>query len=443
MLPSASTSPDLAGRCSLAVLVRQTSRVAALCCLLGLLGLLGWLPIGNTATADMAAEIVARIDGEIVTERDVARRSLLLQKKLATLLPTLRINSKDRQAFALDLLLQEILQTHHLVKERALPVKDSDVEKRLALLPSRTGNTANKTRERQFWEAFARHELTWEGYVGRVAEFNTPVSPEDALEERARLRTSAAEPRYLLEEIFLPKLEAGERTRRIAQAIYRALKKKSGSGSFARVASLLSAPYAREGLATQTLYKSALPPAVLDALEQGKVGAKGIAPPVTSPYGIHIYRIIRTRSSRKTLRYSFVQTFFLQSGIGQEQFAILSNPEFCNAPKDASLALQYYDLQAYDDVPEADLNLDLRQSLAAMSPFQTAGPFPFSQGLVVLVTLCSKQKAANRGDSFKELTKELLLKRARALSLRLVENLRSQAGIEQRADKTLSSLPQL
>ena len=289
-----------------------------------------------------------------------------------------------------------------------------------------------------FWKAFARHELTWEGYVGRVAEFNSPVTPEDALDERARLRASASEPRYRLEEIFLPRLEAGEGTRRIADALYRSLKK---GGSFSRVANILPAPYAREGLGTRVLYRSALPPAVLDALERGKIDARGSVPPVTSPYGVHLYRIARQRDDKTTTRYSFVQTFFLQSGFGARQASILANPAFCNAPQEASLSLGYYDLQTFDDVPETDLNPDLIRGLSTVSVGETAGPFPFAQGLIVLITLCSKEKAAERGDSFAELTQRLRLKRAQALSLRLVESLRAQANIEKQEDGVLSSLP--
>ena len=384
----------------------------------------------------MAAEIVARIDGAIITERDVSKRSAVWRKRLGQLLPNLRIGRKDLQALALDLLLQEKLQQQHLIVERALPVTDVAVKKRLSRLKTKI---SNKT-ERLFWEAFARQELTWEGYVGRVAEFNSPVTPEDALDERARLRVSAsaAEPRYRLEEIFLPRLEAGERTRKVADALYRSL---SRGGSFARVANVLPAPYAHEVLARRVLYRSHLPPAVLDALERGRVGARGIVPPVTSPYGVHLYRITRQGSNKTILRYSFVQTFFLQSGFGASQASILANPEFCDAPREASLSLQAYDLETFDDIPEADLNANLKLSLSAMSLFETAGPFPFTQGLVVLITLCDKQKAPDRGDSFAELKNELRQKRARALSLRLVESLRTQASIDKQGDESLSALP--
>ena len=407
-------------------------------------------PLSHAAVA-MAAEIVARIDGEIITEHDVLRRSVRLQKRLAKPLPALRIAKKDRQAFALDLLLRAALQRHYLIEERALPVTNSAVEKRLLLLKASLatslatslGSKAEVKTERLFWQAFARHDLIWEGYVGRVAEFNSPVTPEDTLEERARLRASASEPRYRIEEIFLPRLEGGESASNIANALYRSLRR---GGSFARVAKILPAPYAYEGPATRVLYRSALPPAVLDALERRKivarVGIGSIVPPITSPYGVHLYRITRQGSDKTTTRYSFVQTFFLQSGFGARQAAILSDPEFCRAPQDASLSLGYYDLQSFDDVPEADLNPDLKRSLATLSRGETAGPFPFSQGLVVLVTLCDKQRAAERGDSFEELTNWLQLKRAQALSLRLVESLRAQAGIEKQGDKTLSALPE-
>ncbi len=382
----------------------------------------------------MAAEIVARIDGAIITERDVSKRSAVWRKRLEQLLPGLRIERKDLQALALDLLLQEALQQRHLITERALPVTEAAVKKRLSLLKTKF----NGKTEQLFWEAFARQELTWEGYVGRVAEFNSPVSPEDTLDERARLRVSAAEPRYRLEEIFLPRLEAEEKTRKVADALYRSLRR---GGSFARVANVLPAPYAREGLARRVLYRSHLPPAVLDALERGKVGARGIVPPITSPYGVHLYRITRQGSNKTITRYSFVQTFFLQSGFGARQANILANPEFCNAPQEASLSLQAYDLQTFDDIPEADLNADLKQSLSAMSILETAGPFPFTQGLLVLITLCDKQKAVERGDSFAELTSELRRRRARALSLRLVESLRKQASIDKQGDEALSALP--
>ena len=82
----------------------------------------------------MAAEIVARADGAIFTERDVANRSLLVHKRLARLLPALRLNKGDRQAFALDLLLQEALQRRHLIEERALPVTEAAVKKRMLRL---------------------------------------------------------------------------------------------------------------------------------------------------------------------------------------------------------------------------------------------------------------------------------------------------------------------
>ncbi len=405
----------------------------------GVLLALCLLLCGQNDTKALAAEIVAQIDGEIVTEHDVAKRSVLLQKRLVKALPSLRQGKEDRKAFALDLLLLRALQQRHLLEERALPVADSAVKERLSLVRGalKAGKTKDKA-ERRFREELARLELTWEGYVGRVAEFNSPVTPEDALAERARLRTNAAEPRYSLEEVFLPRLEAGERTRRTADALYRSLK---GGRSFARLKAILPAPYAHEGLATQLLYKSDLPPAVLDALERRRIGPGGIVPPVTSPYGVHLYRVVRQRDYKTETRYSFVQTFFLQSRFEASQAAALADPEFCKAPQDASLSLAYYDLQTFDDVPEVDLNPDLKQSLSTMSLGETIGPFAYAQGLLILVTLCDRQKVAERGDSFAELTSGLRLKRARALSLRLVESLRTQANIEKQAGKTLSSLP--
>ena len=408
--------------------------------------LLGGLLFGLAAkatAAEMTAEIVAQIDGVIVTERDVARRSALLQKRLANLLPALRLDKQNRQALTLDLLLQKILQQRHLIKERALPVAENAVKKRLSLLTTRA---SGKT-ERSFWEAFARHELVWEGYVGRVAEFNAPVTPEDTLDERTRLRANAYEPRYRLEEIFLPRLEAGKNTRDFANTLYRSLQSQASrssrssrrGGVFAKVARILPAPYAHEGLATQLLYKSDLPPAVLDALARRKGRASGILPPVTSPYGVHLYRVTRHVDKKTTTRYSFVQTFFLQSGFGAEQVSILANPSFCTAPREASLSLGYYDLQTFDDIPEADLNSELKQGLATLSIGETAGPFPFAQSLIVMITLCDKQQAADRGDSFEELTRNLRLIRARALALSLVENLRTQASIEKQADEALSA----
>ena len=379
------------------------------------------------------AEIVARVDGEIITERDIQKKAELL----ASNIPNFNAKDRDLRDFAVDLILIDKMQKRYLFTEKALPVTDADVaerEKNLRAIWRKGKNLTKRDYEEQLAE-HAQLKLIWEGYVRRVSAFNNPLSAQDMIVERNKIRLSVGEKRYKMEEIFLPQAILESDTRRLAQRIYRHLRRDD---SFSRLAkfinSLVDTPYLEKNNANKILYESELPPAVANAIEMKKVSGNGILQPIFSPYGVHIYRIRPYREARKVTRYSFLQTVFLQSLLQNSQvFALRGSVDLCGKSERIAAELGAYDVTLATDVPEQDIPLEILKLLDTLSENNSAGPLPFAEGLVVFFTLCKKEIVQDRADSQKELLQRLQKERTEDLSLSINESLRLVADIERDA----------
>lgn len=386
--------------------------------------------------AGISAEIIARVDGVIITERDVQKKAELL----ASNIPNFNAKDRDLRDFAVDLILIEKMQKRYMITERALEVTEADVAERKKTLRAiwRKGRRLSKRDYEKQLTEHARQKLTWEGYVKRVSAFTNPLTTQDMLGERNRIRLYADEKQYKLDEIFLPQAILESATRRLAQRIYKGLR---AGASFAQVAefinSLSDTPYLEKNDFNKILYQSELPPAVINAIENKKINANGILQPIFSPYGVHIYRVQQYKEARKVTRYSFLQTLFLQSLLGNSQvFALQSSSDLCGKHQQIVSELGAYDVTFVNDVPEKDIPIEILKILSTLKKNNSAGPLPFAEGLLVFFTLCKKEVARDRVDSQKELAKRLQKKRTEDLSLNINESLRLVADIER--DNSLS-----
>ena len=384
------------------------------------------------------AEIVARVDGEIITERDVQKKAELL----ASNMPNFNAEDKDLRDFAIDLILIDKMQKRYLLAEKALPVAGAEVVERKKNLRAiwRKGKSLTKRDYEKQLAEHAKLKLIWEGYVRRVSAFNNPLSAQDMIVERNKIRLSVDEKRYKMEEIFLPQAILESDTRRLAQRIYRYLR---GGVSFSQLAkfinSLSDMPYLEKNDANKILYLSELPPAVANAIETKKISENGILQPIFSPYGIHIYRIRPYRETRRVTRYSFLQTTFLQSLLQNSQvLALRSSVDLCGKSQQIAAELGAYDVTLADDVPAQDIPIEILKLLDTLAENNSAGPLPFAEGLVVFFTLCKKEIARDRADSQKELLQRLQKERTEDLSLSINESLRLVADIERDARGRLS-----
>ncbi len=386
----------------------------------------------------LSAGIVARVDGAIITERDVEKKAELL----ASNLPNFSAKDRDLRDFAIDLILIEKIQNRYLIAEKALEVTEADVSERKKALRAiwRKGSKLSKRDYEKQLAEHARQKLTWEGYVRRVSAFNNPITAQDMLGERNRIRLSVDEQRYRLEEIFLPQaiLESG--TRSLAQRIYSALRAGQSFSRLAKFTNSLSAtPYLKKNTVNKVLYQSELPPAVANAIDDRKISADGILQPIFSPYGVHIYRVRPYREARRVTRYSFLQTVFLGSLLESSQgVALRSASNLCEKPQLITNRLRAYDLTVASDVPEKDIPIEILKLLSVLAENNSVGPLPFSEGLVVFFTLCGKENVLDRADSQKELLQRLQKKRTEDLSLSISESLRLAAGIDRGGDSFLT-----
>ncbi len=404
----------------------------------------------------LSAEIVARVDGVIITERDVTNRAELLYNNF----PSAKAHEKNVRAWALDTLVLEQLQKQFLIDERALEVNDKAVEKRKNIIKNiwfgvKTKKSAREKKYDSQLEQIARQGLTWEGYVNRVANFNNPLNVQDMLSERKRISNIAEEKQYLVEEIFLPQITNDKATQLFAQSLYKDLIHRTSFTRLSRFlqsfmpsthrntiqgAAYLSAKKSdayNANLNTNAgiFYKSELPPALSQAIEKGNRQRIDILPPITSPHGMHIYRIQKYKEKRRSTRYTFLQAIFLESAFqGAQalaiQSALIQGDAICKKTQQVAAEIGAYDITTAEDIPEQDLSAEILQVLKDLSLKASAGPFPFAQGLIVFFILCDKKNVLQRGDTQEQILSRLQKKRTGQLALNIIEKLQIDAEIE-------------
>jgi peptidyl-prolyl cis-trans isomerase SurA len=396
-----------------------------------------------------SATIVATVNGQVITNQDVAARARLLA--VSTGMPLTPQVMARLAPQVTSLLIDQTLQLQE-INHRNVVVPDTDVIGAIAHIEQGNGLPAGGLRAKlqaagiPFGTLVAqlRTELGWQTVLHQVLGPGLQPLPGDIHAEQTALKAELGSTQYHLSEIFVPVTDpahdAGAQT--IANTVLTDLR---AGAPFPIVAAQFSqAPTALQGGDLGFVQLNQLDPAVAAAVTVMPVGA--ISNPIRVPGG---YDIVQLQDSHKigdesqtmlSIRQAFAPypTPIMNGQVGPAQIAVITK-----LVKTAQAAHSCDDITADNtalgNVRPADpgpVNLAtvtppaFQQILSSLQIGQVSRPLVAADGVSV-VMVCSRQQQAVSLPSDQEITQIIVERRVELESQQLLDALHHRSIITQ------------
>jgi peptidyl-prolyl cis-trans isomerase SurA len=414
--------------------------------LLALWSFLALLGAAGPAAAQSEQRIVAVVNDEVISARDLSDRLQLVV--LTSGIPDSEQSRARLAPQVLRSLIEERLQMQE-AQRLDLTVEESEVQQAMTNIAQR--NQMSVASMRQFLTRNGvnldtlldqvRAQIAWVKMINRqiVPRVTVTVDQLDmALDEARR---NEGEPEYLLSEIVLP-LDNPAQAQTVAEDAARLVQTLREGASFESLARQVSAAAsAEQGGDLGWIRGSAIPDTLRDALERLREG--DVSDPLPSPVGYHIF-LLRDRrvsaagvdSAGGQTEVQLAQVVLPVDGQNQLEARRLEAAELrdrltdCAAMIEAAAGLNAPDSGDLGWLRVGDLPPLFRQEVTALPVGQVSAPLEGPDGIRLLM-VCDRREPAAAPER-EQIAERLEQERVDRLARRYLRDLRKQAFVEVR-----------
>jgi peptidyl-prolyl cis-trans isomerase SurA len=415
--------------------------------LLVLGALLGLLLAGGPAGAQIEQRIVAVVNDEVISARDLNDRL-----KLVILTSGIPDSQQARARLApqvLRSLIEEALQMQE-ARRLELTVEEAEVEQALSNIAQRNQMTVDGMRGffRQNDVNFdtlldqVRAQIAWVKVVNRqiVPQVTVTVDQLDMAVDEAR--RNEGEPEYLLSEIVLP-VDNPAQAQVVAGDAGRLVQTLREGASFESLARQVSAAASAErGGDLGWIRGSVIPDQLRDALERLREG--DISDPIASPVGYHIFWLRDRRlsatsagSPSEDVEVSLAQILFPVDGGADiearraEAAGLRDRLADCAAMSEAAAELGAPNSGELGWLSVAELPPAFREAVATLPVGQVSAPMEGAAGIHLLM-VCDRREPQGAAPEREQIAERLERERVERLARRYLRDLRKEAFVEVR-----------
>ncbi|CAI3937134.1 peptidylprolyl isomerase [Commensalibacter papalotli (ex Botero et al. 2024)] len=399
------------------------------------------------AQGDAESKIIAIINGQLLTQRDVNNREQLFQ-----LTAGIRLTPDVMQRMRPQLIKQLITERLHTQEmlRRNINIAPEQIAEAIADIEKRNGMPPNALRNQLSSDGVSmstlidqiRLQLGWGQVIQQELGSQNRITAQDVEQRQKALKQEVGQPEYLLNEIFVPVENARhpEQELQFTQTIIQQLR---NGAPFPIVAAQFSqAQSALQGGSLGWVQKDSLDPEVATLANKMPVGA------ISNPIKVAGGYIIAMLSGKRTIGNEMgtlmtIRQVFLP-------FSSKLNPKN-PTPQQISVLKQVNQMQqslhTCQQVEEANqkaggtrpsdpgpmqlerMNPEMGNVLQGLQPGQVSKPLVSIDG-IALIMVCSKEKKNIADISASEIANQLLSQRVEQVSQQLDRDLHRQAIIE-------------
>ena len=393
--------------------------------------------------------IVAVVNGNIITRRDVDNRSRLFA--LSTGLPVSgeiqgRLRPQiTRQLIDERLRMQEIQSRRIVVTPAQIAAAIADIEKRNGMKP-------NALRDHLQQDGVSlttlidqiRVQLGWTNVLRQQLGERARIGNNDIRQREAALKREVGQPEYQISEIFIPVEDPkhGQDSLNFAQTV---IKQLHEGAPFPIVAAQFSqAQTALEGGSLGWVQADELDPEVLDIVQRMPVGAISNPIAIKGGYDVvtllgkrEIGRDIATMLSLRQAFLPFTSTLAPLAPTAQQQQSLLKaqgisrSAHSCADIEAANEQAGSVRPASPGDVQLDRLNPQMRATLDPLKPGEATRPLVSTDGIAVIM-VCSRETRNLSDQSPDEIADQLLNERVEQVSRQVNRDLHRRASIDMR-----------
>lgn len=393
--------------------------------------------------------IVAVVNGNIITRRDVDNRSRLFA--LSTGLPVneevqARLRPQiTRQLIDERLRMQEIQARRIVITPEQIAAAIGDIEKRNSMKPNALRNhleqdgvslttLIDQIRVQLGWTHVLREQLGDRARIGN----------NDIKQREAALKREVGQPEYSISEIFIP-VDDPKHNQEALTFAQTVIKQLHDGAPFAIVAAQFSqAQTALEGGSLGWVQADSLDPEVLDIVKQMPIGAVSNPIAVAGGYDVvtllgkrEIGREIATMLNLRQAFIPFTSQLNPQAPTAQQQQAlaratsIAKTAHSCPEVEAANQAAGAVRPSNPGDVRTDRLNPQMRAMVEPLQPGQSTRPLVSTDGIMIIM-VCSRETRNLSDQSPDEIADQLLNERVEQVSRQVNRDLHRRASIDMR-----------
>ena len=415
--------------------------------LLAMTSLLGLILASDPARAALEQRIVAVVNDEVISARDLNDRL-----QLVTLTSGIPDSEQARARLAPQVLRSLIEETLQLQEAERLEiaVEDAEIERALANIAERNQMTVEAMRRffAQNSIDFAtlldqvRAQIAWVKVVNRqiVPRVTVTVDQLDMAVEEAR--RNEGEPEYLLSEMVLP-VDNPAQAQVVAQDAARLVQTLREGASFESLARQVSAAASAEtGGDVGWIRSSAIPQELRNTLESMREGE--ISEPIPSPVGYYIFLLRDRRLNQAAVdrtaddvEVELAQILFPVDAEADIDALRVQAAELrddigdCAAMADTATELNAPESGRLGWLRVGDLPPTLRQAVSSLPVGQVSLPLDGPAG-VHLLMVCDRRNAQAETPQREQIAERLQRERVERLARRYLRDLRKEAFVEVR-----------
>jgi peptidyl-prolyl cis-trans isomerase SurA len=415
--------------------------------LVAMTSLLGLLLASDPARAALEQRIVAVVNDEVISARDLNDRL-----QLVTLTSGIPDSEQARARLAPQVLRSLIEETLQLQEAERLEiaVEDAEIERALANIAER--NQMSVEAMRRFFAQnsidFAtlldqvRAQIAWVKVVNRqiVPRVTVTVDQLDMAVEEAR--RNEGEPEYLLSEMVLP-VDNPAQAQVVAQDAARLVQTLREGASFDSLARQVSAAASAEtGGDVGWIRSSAIPQELRNTLESMREGE--ISEPIPSPVGYYIFLLRDRRLNQAAVdraaddvEVELAQILFPVDAEADVDALRVQAAELrndigdCAAMADTAAELNAPESGRLGWLRVGDLPPPLRQAVSSLPVGQVSVPLDGPAGIHLLM-VCDRRNAQAETPQREQIAERLQRERVERLARRYLRDLRKEAFVEVR-----------
>lgn len=405
---------------------------------------------GDAGASGLKDNIVAVVNGEVVTQSDVENRARLFA--LSTGLPLAPDVLERLRPQITRQLIDERLRMQEM-QRRKIVVADQDVATALGEIEQRNGMAPGTLRARLVGQGVAlqtlidqiRTQLGWTRVLREELAEQGRITDQEITNEQRRLASETGQTQYRVSEIFLPVEEPSRapEVRRFADTVIQQL--HAGAPFPVVAAEFSQSQTALEGGDLGWLQPEQLDPEVAALVTQMPPGA--ISNPVRVAGGYMIVTLVGKRQLGNELAtmISLRQAFFPftdrldpRNPTEQQKRTLLLAQQVshsahdCGAIETANKAAGNVHPSDPGTLNQDALNPQMRNVLSALAVGQASRPLVAPNGIIVLM-VCSRETKNVSSNSKDDIGNQLFQQRVELISRQLQRDLRRRALIEQRA----------
>jgi peptidyl-prolyl cis-trans isomerase SurA len=415
--------------------------------LLAMTSLLGLILASDPARAALEQRIVAVVNDEVISARDLNDRL-----QLVTLTSGIPDSEQARARLAPQVLRSLIEETLQLQEAERLEiaVEDAEIERALANIAERNQMTVEAMRRffAQNSIDFAtlldqvRAQIAWVKVVNRqiVPRVTVTVDQLDMAVEEAR--RNEGEPEYLLSEMVLP-VDNPAQAQVVAQDAARLVQTLREGASFESLARQVSAAASAEtGGDVGWIRSSAIPQELRNTLESMREGE--ISEPIPSPVGYYIFLLRDRRLNQAAVdrtaddvEVELAQILFPVDAEADIDALRVQAAELrddigdCAAMADTAAELNAPESGRLGWLRVGDLPPTLRQAVSSLPVGQVSLPLDGPAGVHLLI-VCDRRNAQAETPQREQIAERLQRERVERLARRYLRDLRKEAFVEVR-----------